>query len=66
MHSIGRNLHLYKGVGVDPLQDGSRVNSTCLANKLHKKYETLTDSANMWMVCAATTNSLDHGSSDQN
>jgi hypothetical protein len=36
MHSIGRNLHLYKWVGVDPLQDGSRVNSAGLANKLRK------------------------------
>jgi hypothetical protein len=57
MHSIGRNLRLYKGVGLDPLQDGSRVNPAVLANKSRKKYVTLTDFVNArgWSVTLRRT-----------
>jgi hypothetical protein len=33
-------LHLYKGVGLDPLQVGSRVNFIGLTNKSHEHSET--------------------------
>jgi hypothetical protein len=42
-------LHIYRGIGLDPLQTIYRANSTDLANKSCKKTRTLTDS-----VCART------------
>jgi hypothetical protein len=53
-------LHLYKGVGLDPLQVGSRVNLIGLANKSHKQSETLTNSAHARTVGTAIANSPDH------
>jgi hypothetical protein len=55
---------IYRG-GLDPLQVGFRVNPASLANKSHKKFRTLTDSAHTQMVRAATVDSppasgLDH------
>jgi hypothetical protein len=44
---------IYRG-GLDPLQVGFRVNPASLANKSHKKFRTLTDSAHTQMVRAAT------------
>jgi hypothetical protein len=37
-------LHIYRGGGMNPLQSISQANSTVLANKSHKKLETLNDS----------------------
>jgi hypothetical protein len=56
-------LHLYKGVGLDPLQVSSRVNPTGLANNILKKSGTLTDFAHARMVRATTANSPDRGPS---
>jgi hypothetical protein len=52
-------LHLYKGGGLDSLQNDFRVNPAVLGNKSREKLGTLTDSAHARTVRAATADCPD-------
>jgi hypothetical protein len=56
-------LHLYKGGGLDSLQNVSQVNPMVLGNKSYEKLGTLTDSTHVWTVRATTADCPDHGPS---